>query len=226
MKKYFSRLIQGFYNEVFFLPNINCSYISVPKTANTSIKFALLEAEQGTSIFNKTILDQYTIHNFFRQKFMINKREKKYFNSSTIFIFSLREPAARFSSFYRDKIIGDGWPQEAYNRMAYLYGFHKKLDVLSCIKIISKIPDFMSEIHFRSQYSIIKKHLNRNSYFIRFEHINEHWKILQNKISLPDLKFYNVNPDRTKFNLDSNVLNLIKKRYYIDYNFLDNIGND
>ena len=136
-----------------YLKNHHFHFIAIPKCANTTIKISitftldLIDESQKMAVTNRPQL----IHKILKTPF--NPNEKKNLIEFAI----VRDPIERFKSFYKDKILGNGWPNNTRKKFMEAYNLLPEEDVNDFIDKIVNIPDKFSEIHFRSQYYIINQ---------------------------------------------------------------------
>lgn len=220
----------GNFNDVVLWQNV-LGYITVPKTANTSLKIEISRALNILTIDEEHSLsnDPQSIHRILRQKkdVRINKKHILERLDNEFYFSVVRNPWDRFLSFHRDKILGNGWEEGVYQKFEAAYGIKKGDSLVKTLEIICSVPDHKAELHFRSQYSI----LTSNSAYLphttfRYENLNLMWNFLRNyfssiNITLPS-KLNVFNRTSKLPNTDSlnpKVKDLIYKRYRKDIEF-------
>ncbi len=137
-------------------------YFPIPKAASTSILRYFLE---HAFMKNQTIpggLTPNNIHGYYAYPF-ISLRESMKLQKQGYRSFGVkRDPEKRIASCYRDKILDsklNGQPLRSgfdrYNRLLGKRIFHTDMSYRQFVLTISKIPDFLSDEHFRSQYRFL-----------------------------------------------------------------------
>ena len=123
-------------------------YIVNSKVACTTIK---------QSFIRKQIKYTYSIHQIISTKNNIPKNKNEYFKFSFV-----RNPFERLVSCYISKYVTDKKRGLVYLIFdLYLFGYMKKNNGFNIfINKISKIPDFLSDKHFKPQYNLLYKKIN------------------------------------------------------------------
>jgi hypothetical protein len=78
--------------------------------------------------------------------------------------------------------------------LLWRYGktFHKDMSFADFVRAVSRIPDRLSDIHFRSQHTFFYHRGKLMADFVgRFERISEDWDVLREKFDLPALPHQN-----------------------------------
>lgn len=221
----------GRFDDYLLLPG-NILYASIPKAANTTIKHMFLDRCKRLTDSELLCIskDSQAIHRLLKKHYGIPKEQ--FFRlalQDQYFCFSvLRDPIQRFFSFYRDKILNNGWPIEMYSRIEKAYGLHAGQSFRKVVNLVCKIPDHLAEIHFRSQYDILGGS-SESLKSIRLYKLNEIHKLvtdldshLSSDISI--VKDYNTTS--TDFvnqysDLDIDFLSSLVKRYSYDYAIIE-----
>lgn len=199
-------------------------YISVPKVACTSIKIALM----GTA--NHREKDEYSSYmNIHRD---VNAVHRPYLprRASDYFKFAfVRNPFDRLVSFYEDKVRrrkqhnGRYYFDSAYNKRLIhgLYGrsFAPDMDFAEFSRLIARIPDWLADAHFKSQYAMLFRRGRQIPDFIgHFESIDRDWELLTQKHGIPPLQHKNaaVVRDWRSYYSDKEMVELVAGRYRKD----------
>lgn len=169
--------------EYVVLDNKKLVYINNSKVACSSIKRTFIKDE---------IRDDYSIHNYgkWKRKSKLNNNEKSYF----IFTF-VRNPFDRVVSCYESKYIGDrlkGKNPLQFDK--YLLGALKKDSGFDgFVKKIIRIPDFLADRHFQSQYNLIFSKSGKClvDYYGKFENMDEDFLQIQEQYDLESLPHFN-----------------------------------
>ena len=214
--------------DYYVFDDINTVYISIPKVACTSIKTACL-ARYATD--ESDVNDQMGIHsaaNKYRS-FSLNSRQEEYF----VFAF-VRNPFDRIVSCYEDKVrkeiqhSGQYHFSTNYNNaiIRKLYGraFHPEMSFREFVKLVADIPDYLSDGHFRSQYSFLYRRGKVSADYIgKFESIQEDWQPIAKKLGLPELSQRNTSNRQQwrDYYTDAEIVNLVAQRYKNDVECFD-----
>ncbi len=189
--------------EYIILPNERLIYLVISKSACTSIKITL---GKKYNIFSKSEngLDIHSNPNWIRKFRQINKEFKDYYKFTFV-----RNPFERLVSCYNDKVIYEEKNKEKkkYYFKDYPYLIKPNISFQEFIDIIIKIPDFLSDRHFRSQSSSIFSNKRININFIgKVENIKKDWENISKKFNF-DSKI--VHENKSLFNK--------KENYYFQY---------
>lgn len=195
-------------------------YLSIPKVACTSIKIATVPD------YNKADKDSYMdIHSeaeHLHASSLSNIQEKYY-----KFAF-VRSPFDRLISCYEDKVKktvqhnGRYFFDTTYNKIIMrLFGnkFDADMSFSDFVQLVSKIPDWLSDGHFRSQYSMLYKNGKLNvDYIGKFEALENDWLPIAKKFDFPALPMKNTTNRREYLGYYETVetLDLVKQRYMSD----------
>lgn len=157
-------------------PDEGFCYLAIPKAANTAIKLALLPAIQRDS---EELVDGQPILRSIHRK---DAGIFSYADTRTIaagkydLIFTVvRNSWERIYSCYNDKVKG-----AKFHEPFSVYGITKDTSFSEFVEVISATDDKHSEIHFRSQWSV----LTQGSRFLpnlvlRLESIEDEWDIVR-----------------------------------------------
>lgn len=185
-------------------------FIIVPKTANSSINSVILK-----KLWIDTKNNKYLEIHKKRREFRISKKEAILDKYSYKFSF-VRNPFDRIVSCYENKIIKEDHRMQKW----YFWLLYKGMSFKDFVKSINKIPDFLSDLHFRSQYSIIynkwKKIVN---YIWLFENIEQDFNYIRKKYKFEKLPTINksLNKKYRGDYYDQETINIIYKRYKKDF---------
>lgn len=140
--KYKKRIGHALAPRYFINEDVKLGYLSIPKNACTSIKYALLVVSNNEmKSLKKNAIHLHTdAENLFDEVRSVNhgKPEK-------IFTFSfVRHPVDRFLSFYRNKILLN-WDENLDSWMR-ASGFYPEMDVSKCISVLSGLDrEYLNE---------------------------------------------------------------------------------
>ncbi len=169
------------YPKTIVVPELGLCFIPTPKAANRSMKIA---------IANRIGMQwQGDIHHAPWQftPLALTGQQDCYC------VGFVRNPLDRLLSCYSQKIV-------YYERqlgmppLLWRYGktFHKDMSFADFVRAVSRIPDRLSDIHFRSQHTFFYHRGKLMADFVgRFERISEDWDILREKFDLPALPHQN-----------------------------------
>lgn len=91
----------------------------------------------------------------------------------------------------------------------------REMSFREVMKIVSIIPDSISDGHFKSQYESVKN--DRNVDIIKLENIESDFSSLVNKFSLENLDFINKSKDYDyRDYYDEELIEIVKNRYKND----------
>jgi len=144
---------------------------------------------------------------------------------STYYSFTfVRNPFERLYSCYQSKYIAD---KKRYGKIMldfdyYMLGLIKKDRGFEYfVKIVSKIPDWASDRHFKSQYSLIHKESVRVPDFIgRYENLEKEFEPIRVKYNLEKLTHLNKssqNQTGWRESYTPELIEIVYKRYKKDF---------
>jgi len=168
----------------FIAPELNIAFVPNPKVANRSIKLAI--ARKVDPNFKG---DPHTAN--------WQHISSKALNRFTGFKFGfVRNPLDRLYSCYSQKIV---LYARTYNQpiLFWRYGnlFSKEMTFEDFVRAVSSIPDWYSDIHFRSQYCYFYHKQSLLVDFIgKFENIKAEWQSLNERFDIGDLPHLNSSP--------------------------------
>ena len=157
-------------------------YLSISKAANTSIKATFADIAD--------MRDNYDIHykNIVQAQKELTKKQKEYFKFTFV-----RNPFSRLVSSYVNK-YKNGLGKRGYISYDYYLLGYLKADkgFDNYVKKIIKLPDFLANDHFKSQYCCVYKRGKKLvDYVGKFESINNDFPDIQKKFSLNALPHFN-----------------------------------
>ena len=218
-------IVYGHYIPVdyFVFDDRRLVYISIPKVACTSIKIALM----GNVVSKGDEYPQYMgIHRDVNSlhRPCLPKHARNYFKFAFV-----RNPFDRLVSFYEDKVRrpeqhnGRYHFDSAYNKRLIrgLYGasFEPHMDFAEFARLVSRIPDWIADAHFKSQYAMLFRRGHQIPDFIgHFENIDQDWEWLTQKYKVPPLQHKNATTvrDWRRYYNDKGIIELIAARYRND----------
>ncbi|TEW52313.1 sulfotransferase family 2 domain-containing protein [Psychromonas algicola] len=170
------------------LPKHNIIFLGMPKCANSSVKSSLLPL-----LDLPKEVDSKKVHKIFAE-FQITKAEAEELFPSCFSFTVVRNPWDRLISTYSDKINRkDGWHERLSS-----YDMQKNMSFSDFVDKLKVHHKEISDVHIRSQMSILKSRSGMLSKFIcRFESLPEDFKVVQAfveseyGISLPALPVIN-----------------------------------
>ena len=166
--------------EYFIFENKKLIYTSIPKVACTSIKIGLMADElRGSNSHNEYM----NVHSL-TSKFMTYSLSSKY-DDFYNFAF-VRNPLDRLVSCYKDKIknkeqhSGQFHFDTNYNNKIINTLFRQKfshdMDFDDFVRLVSRVPDYLADGHFKSQYSMLYKQETKvPDYIGKFEQLSTDW---------------------------------------------------
>lgn len=199
------------------LPDYGLVFILIPKIANSSIKYSILQSLGMKPTYpgmNHAIARAVSEARIMRQADC--HEIVKYYNDYTIIGFC-RNPYTRFLSLYHDKVV-------TANHRTFIrkYRVYKGIDLNSWAEIVKNKSDEVADQHFRSQF--YEMSLNGKllpDHIIPFETINEGWKLVQsvagdNGLKLCDLTHHNKSKKLHKGLTDKQIA-IVNQRYPDDF---------
>lgn len=169
------------YPKGIVVPEMKLAFVPVQKVANRSMKVAI--ATRAGMQWPGDIHHapwQYTP--------LALLRKNDYYRFGFV-----RNPLDRLLSCYAQKIV-------YYERelgmppLFWRYGktFHKDMTFEEFVEAVSRIPDRMSDVHFRSQHVSLYYHGKQMVDFVgHFERLEQDWEYLRKKFNLPQLPHQN-----------------------------------
>jgi hypothetical protein len=150
----------GAWQDNLYFPQWHLGVITVPKAANTTLKATLvasLDVPDRALIEAKVAgaKDDQRLHDALRKSPFCCAYGRLLEPDVRIILATLRHPVGRLQSFYRDKVVGGGWPPEKKAEVARLWKIDDRLSFDAMVARIAEIPDAESEPHFRSQTALL-----------------------------------------------------------------------
>ncbi len=184
-------------------------YLTLPKNACSSIK---------TTFFQQTFADNGTIHLTDEAHVQhTTTRLHKLRHTADYFKFSfVRNPFSRVYSCYLDKLV----KRRVYEY--YLGGYLGNVETFDEFVLkISRIPMFLSEKHFMSQYFHIHQHHRAQLDFIgRYEHLAQDFEAVKQRFQLKPLPRFNQSqnhPDEWMAHYTKQTAALVYEKYQQDF---------
>ena len=219
------RLQFGKWRDDLYFAEWRLGFITVPKAANTSLKYSLLEAlpQESRDHLLRTIElsgDRQAIHGAFRDSVYSTSYDQLTSLDVDNILVTTRRPEERLRSFYFDKIIGNGWPPEMQDNVARLYGIDKHTSFDVFVAKVADIPDNEAELHFRSMRKIIGARVlaDPRLRLIRTEFFDSDFSNAFAEIGLPIRSSIRENAlSSSGFQISQKIQKLIERRFEDDY---------
>lgn len=171
-------------------------YISVPKVACTAIKLALFGDAHRESSEHREYMN---IHRFAAR--YCSHTPPKNIDAYKLIAF-VRNPVSRLISCYNDKVkkleqhSGHYYFDTRYNKVLIrrLYGdfFSPGMSFEAFINLVCKIPDYVADGHFKSQYSILApRGMLLTDTVGKFETMEKDWNAIATQFDIPTLQVRN-----------------------------------
>ena len=218
--KYLFRYRSYFPTEYYLIHEKNLIYIPIPKVACTSIKLGISNTEEVD--YSKYM----TIHSQTSQYCTYRPYKNLYKYKCFTFV---RNPFSRIVSCYNDKVIKPIQHNKKYYfdslynkfiiRLIGNKSLYPKISFEEFVEIVTKIPDFISDGHFRSQTSIIFNSISpKIDYIGKFESIDDDWFRLASIYNLGSISKHNKSnsDDWENFFTNKEILLKVGKRYMND----------
>lgn len=169
------------YPKAIVVPELKLGFIPTPKVANRSMKMAI-----ANHIGLQWRGDVHHAPWQFTPLALL--KDNDYFHFGFV-----RNPLDRLLSCYAQKIV---YYQRELGMPSLLwrYGktFHKDMTFADFVEAVAKIPDRISDIHFRSQYTFFYHRKKLMVDFVgHFERLEQDWDSLREKFGLPELPHQN-----------------------------------
>lgn len=159
-----------------YFPRQRLGYVTVPKVANSSTKVALLplvgrsseEEHEGRKVVSQ-------IHDPRAGIFSYVSRHQLLAEKPVLTFAIVRNSWSRLRSCYLDKVYHGPQPD-----VFFLYGMSPKMAFNDFVDIVCEIPDYLSEIHFRSQTSLLYERGQLvPDLILRQDKLDQQWPVLQ-----------------------------------------------
>ena len=174
---------------IMYFKDLDVAYIAISKAGNSTISKTFLR-HYG---LDKNLKSYHEIH-IVKKKFRINTKELK---KKQCFKFAfVRNPFDRLVSCYQNKVVDEYYPlQKRY------FGIIKRNQSFDdFVRGVCKIPDTLSDFHFRSQYSIL---YDRGeplvNYVGKLENFEKDFEPIKKKYKLKVVKKVNVSKKRRDY---------------------------
>lgn len=196
-----------------YYPLLSVGFISIPKNANSTINASLLK-KSGISFDER---DYATIHK--KKKHLSTTKRKLFHLNKKAFTFAFaRNPYSRLVSCYKNKIHDE----QSEIKNVYFGMFNEKMSFEKFVKQVCKIPDFLSDPHFRSQstYLFYRKR-PMFDYLGHIENFDRDFEYVAKKFELSSITSMNVSRKedwRTYYNPE--LAQLVYNRYKKDFKLL------
>lgn len=194
-------------------PKEKLIYVVVSKSACSSI-MAALTPMIGV---NWTSTDDYSVHELqWKRSYQLGQRFDNYF----IFSF-VRNPYERLVSAYVSKCIVDPEKHGQFHFGDYVLGFlfRPNQSFESFVDTVVRIPDLLSDRHFKSQYgTIFNRRTNRIDYIGRVENLRVDFEPIHKRYMtahLPNLNASGKKDWRTYYN--TRIARKVYRRYRKDF---------
>jgi len=169
------------YPKAIVVPELKLCFVPTPNVANRSMKLAIAS--------HIGLQWQGDIHHApWQFTALALMRNNDYFRFGFV-----RNPLDRLLSCYAQKIVYYerelGMPS-----LLWRYGdsFNKDMSFAEFVVAVSRIPDRISDIHFRSQHTFFYHRKNLMVDFVgHFEQLEQDWNFLRDKLGLPELPHQN-----------------------------------
>lgn len=198
------------------LPDHKLIYMVTPKAGCTSIK---INIGRNYNIFAKTEKGQeiHNNQNWIKQFRKLSSNYKGYFKFTFI-----RNPFARLVSCYKDKVVFNGEYNNYYFK-DYYFDIQPNISFENFVDIVTKIPDFLADRHFKSQYySVVKNNPYALDYIGKLENISNDWKLLSKKFSLePIIEHKNKSENQYNYFEYYNIelVKKVEKKFFYDIQY-------
>jgi hypothetical protein len=215
------------YHDCLIDNNTGIAFIALSKCASSSIKNSILSA-YGSGVFEGISVHNVDVkkvnENLESCRILCTKRLSRKLSGYTVFTVC-RSPYDRLLSCYIDHIKKKNPLFYRNSILRNYYGLHDNLSLSQFIDIVCKIPDSLSDRHFRSQSSSI---LDGSGEFIpslvvKLEEINEAWEScdMLRHYSRPNKINANNYDDYTSSYYTEDIKNKVAARYKEDFNKLN-----
>ena len=209
--------------EYYVFEKNNIVYIPIPKVACTSIKIALMGDALNQSDKHNNYNDIHKLTAKFRRH-SLTRHQKDYF----VFAF-VRNPFDRLVSCYKDKVKREVQHNNRhyfatnYNNIliknAFGGRFHFEMSFEEFVQLVAKIPDFLSDGHFKSQYAMLYDQNRRVPNFVgKYENMQNNWASISRRYKLPPLAELNstTKEDWKSYYKNKIIVEAVAERYKQD----------
>ncbi len=199
-------------------------YVPIPKVACTAVKEALFyggkladDHEQYMEVHRKAKkLTTYSIKNDHRKWPVLAVVRNPFERLVSCYLDKVKKPVQHNGRYYFDSRYAQIFLQKKSGMR-----IHHEMSFEDFVTMVSRIPDWLADGHFRSQAHFLKD-LGKGTdvaYLFRFETLETDWRVLQkNHQGLPDLRKRNSTPKKALHEwFDSEeILELAYERYRYD----------
>jgi hypothetical protein len=169
------------YPKAILVPELKLGFVPTPKVANRSMKIAI-----ASHIGMQWRGDIHHAPWHFTPLALL--KDNDYFRFGFV-----RNPLDRLLSCYAQKIVY--YERElGMQPLLWRYGkaFDKDLSFAEFVEAVARIPDRVSDIHFRSQHTFLYHRGKLMVDFVgHFEQLEQDWNFLREKFGLPELPHQN-----------------------------------
>jgi len=193
--------------DVYVIDDKEVVFVSVAKSASTSIKSSIYgDPPPGVSIHHQVG------HNAQRK---IPKQSRHYFAFTIV-----RDPYRRLASCYKNKFNMEDESKFIYSK--YLLGYLKNDDTFEeFVRKVSKIPDILSDRHFKSQKKIISRS-GRVDFIGKVENLQSDYEKIRQRYGFNELKKRNQTKGKSPEEMYTDETRaLTYQRYKIDFDEYD-----
>jgi chondroitin 4-sulfotransferase 11 len=169
------------YPKTIVIAELKMGFVPTPKVANRSMKIAI-----ASHIGMQYRGDIHHAPWHFTPLALL--RDNDYYRFGFV-----RNPLDRLLSCYAQKIVYYE-KQLGMKPLLWRYGktFHKDMSFAEFVEAVAKIPDRVSDIHFRSQHTFLYHRKKLMVDFVgHFEQLEQDWGLLREKFGLPALPHQN-----------------------------------
>lgn len=220
--------------EVFYIKDIETFYPIISKSGCSSVKYDLIKmynSDFRSKFPDIHLLDPLEVtNNKIERKFFYTKKSYRKFCKNKNLVLVIRNPFERLNSCYNGIIQKKNTMYKTPSGMNFILNFDTSISIIDFIQKIKKIPNYLSDRHFRSQsfyFSDSIKQIVKKYYIIE----------IGSNIFPNDL--FNVHPaDKSRIILNKNIevnktQNIeilegssdIKKRYNKDIKLYNSVKN-
>jgi hypothetical protein len=161
----------------------------------------------------------------FGQHFLLDRRRRRYFTFAFV-----RNPFERLVSCYEDRVrrsiyepVGRHYFDSSYNHVLInrLFGdyFYREMSFDDFIGLVTRIPDWLADGHFKSQYGWLVRYGHMlPDYIGKLERLPDDWTPLAERYGLPDLPRQNpsLRENTVNYFVSEGMIELAARRYRKD----------
>jgi len=213
--------------------NYRLLYFPIPKVASSSIKLYLL---RNIFLTNYPVdLDHYTEQQIHRHTYPTTRRFSSTRYRQYFKLVIVRDPVSRIWSCYQDKIVNDRMRErplragfERYNVLFRKSIFSLNMTFDDFVEAISRIPDIISDEHFRSQSRFLPHYtaLHQHDFVCTMQNLDDTMLQLSTRLGLASWeKIKNNVSSANDQSPSNNSRKLIRARYRQDYKLIESMAN-